>query len=80
MRIALRSLVWKSENRCMATFVDQEGQSVEAEFKHVRGDINVIHYDPDIFIDCDGSAREVRAVMGLATRFMLVAQGEDVDA
>lgn len=80
MRIALRSLVWKSENRCRATFVDQDGQTIETEFEYVRGEIDLFQCRPDVFYDCDGSAQEIRAVMSVATRFMLVAQGEDVDA
>jgi len=79
MRIALRSLTWEGTDSCRAKFEDVDGGVIEALFRLDRSPIGILASpSPDVFVDCDGTAAEVRQLVAAVVRFCLVAQSEYV--
>ena len=75
MRLRLRRLRWLVHDRCVATF-ELDGEEVEVAYDLVRSRLGIgVNPNPDVYIDCDGTAAEILAINAIIIRFCLAAQG-----
>jgi|HubBroStandDraft_6_1064221.scaffolds.fasta_scaffold995461_1 hypothetical protein len=82
MSPSLRSLAWQAHDRCIAQFLSPvSDQLIDVTFALVRSrgqstGIIVADAEPDVFVEFDGTAAEVRGVVNAIISFCLAAQGE----
>ncbi len=73
----LRSIEWVDADKCRVVMEESPGITFSALFTITRTDAGLgAHPDPDIFSNFNGTASDVRALVGVVTQFCLVAQGE----
>ena len=76
MNLAVRSIEWLEEDRCRVVF-QNETTLLESSFTVQRTPVGPIaNPDPNVFMDLDGNAEDVRAVVGLVVAFCDAAQIE----
>lgn len=76
-KLRLRSIEWVEVDECRVIMEGSRGTTASALFTITRTDIGLgAQPEPNIFSNFDGTAAEVRALVGVVTQFCLVAQGE----
>lgn len=75
MRLSLRAIAWEDDATLRVTFDDRRtGSPVSAVATLSPDDHQVLAVEPDVFLDCDGSADDVRRVIA-ALRAFAAARG-----
>jgi hypothetical protein len=76
MRLTLEDLEWVAEDTCRARFTSPTGDH-EVVFRLDRSSIGIVaNPDPDIFLECGGSAQDIRSIVSTVVEFCLQNQGE----
>ena len=70
MRLTVHSIERTGPDHCRVIFWDLNGEPVEAEFTVDRSTVvDLASPTPDVFLDCGGTAEEVRAVVTAVIAF-----------
>ena len=74
MNITLTSLGYDQDGSVTGRFRDEQGNILEARFQIAGGDGSVSEVQPDVFLNCGGSADDVRIIVKAVSAFARAAR------